>query len=57
MSVKYKAVIFEDGKITTEVLEHTGDCSEINKIVQRLGTITSDEETGDRPTVHEVSSC
>lgn len=55
MSLEYDAIIYPNGKLVTEVTQHDGNCSEIEKLVTRMGTVESDERTGDdcQP-VHET---
>ena len=53
-----RTIIQKDGKIVTEVLNREGgDCKEVRRITERLGTEMGEEITGpDCDTVHEISS-
>lgn len=47
MSMRIKAVIKQDGKVVTEVLERNEHlCSEVYKVTNALGKQLSDEEIG-----------
>ena len=54
---RYQATIC-GGKTVIEILEHTGDCSEVSRnVVSQLGQLTTSERTSDDcPTVHEVNN-
>jgi hypothetical protein len=57
MALEYKAIIRPNGAISTEVTYNEGNCSEVERIVTRLGQVTDHERTGeDCPTVHETTS-
>jgi hypothetical protein len=47
MAMKFKAVIKQDGKIVTEVLDRGQHlCSEVYKVTNAVGRQLSDEEIG-----------
>jgi hypothetical protein len=55
--MKGRTIIKKDGTVITEVLDRQGgDCKEVYKITERLGTQTGEEITGpDCDTVHETT--